>query len=248
MPHTLLLAEPRGFCAGVVRAIDVLDEVLDREEPPIYAFHEIVHNRDVVDGVRARGAVFVDTIDPGERDARNRQTLTGVSPFAILEAQRTFEQHLKQDRNRSLSHSAIGVLEYHSGRTSAAREAFERAIRGDSGNVVALLYDAHLALERGEASRAQKALDRVLRSEKTSLIGNLIAARASLERRDILGAQEHLDIALRTSRGFAPAVVEQAYLDHARDDKEGALKRLQPVFRVNPYSLRLRRLMRTLGV
>ena len=69
---TILLASPRGFCAGVVRAIDVLDRVLDAEEPPIYAFHEIVHNRYVVDGFRERGAVFVDSlaaVPPGARVA-----------------------------------------------------------------------------------------------------------------------------------------------------------------------------------
>jgi 4-hydroxy-3-methylbut-2-en-1-yl diphosphate reductase len=70
MPHTLLLAEPRGFCAGVVRAIDVLNDVLDREPPPIYAFHEIVHNRHVVEGFRARGAVFVDSLDEVPEGAR----------------------------------------------------------------------------------------------------------------------------------------------------------------------------------
>ena len=63
MPHTVLLAEPRGFCAGVVRAIDVLEQVLDREDGPVYAFHEIVHNRSVVDSFRARGAIFIDEID-----------------------------------------------------------------------------------------------------------------------------------------------------------------------------------------
>lgn len=187
-------------------------------------------------------------IDPAERDARNRQSLLAVSPFAIREAVATFEEHLKQDRNRSLSHAAIGVLEYHAGRTAAARDAFVRAIRGDSGNVLALLYDAHLAFERGEPARAQKALERVLKVEKTSLIGNLIAARAATERRDLAGAKEHLDVALRTSRGFAPAVVEQAYMEFARNDKEAAQKLVQEVYRVNPYSMRTRRLLRKLEV
>lgn len=187
-------------------------------------------------------------IDPAEREARNRQSLLSVSPFAVAEAATAFEQHLKQDRSRSLSHAAIGVLEYHSGRTAAAREAIGRAIRADSGNVVALLYDAHLALERGEPARAQKALERVLKIEKTSLIGNLIAARAALERRDLMVAKEHLDVALRTSRGYAPAVVEQAYLELTRGDRDAALKLVQQVYRVNPYSMRTRRLLRKLEI
>lgn len=185
-------------------------------------------------------------IDPEERDARNRQRLLAISPFAVRDAAAAFEEHLKQDRSRSLSHAAIGVLEYHAGRTAAAREALVRAIRGDSGNLMALLYDAHLALERGEPTRAEKALERVLKVEKTSLIGNLIAARVALERRDLAGMKSHLDVALRTSRGFAPAVVEQAYLALAQGERDAATQLVQQVYRVNPYSLRARKLLRKL--
>ncbi len=88
MPHTLLLAEPRGFCAGVVRAIDVLDRVLDTEPPPVYAFHEIVHNRYVVDRFRERGAVFVDALDEVPEGARIIFSAHGVSPAVVLEAER----------------------------------------------------------------------------------------------------------------------------------------------------------------
>ncbi len=62
-PADLLLAQPRGFCAGVVRAIDVVDQALALFGAPVYVFHEIVHNGHVVQDLRARGAVFVDQID-----------------------------------------------------------------------------------------------------------------------------------------------------------------------------------------
>ena len=88
MPHTLLLAEPRGFCAGVVRAIDVLDSVLDHEPPPVYAFHEIVHNRHVVDGFRARGAIFVDDVTEVPEGSRIVFSAHGVSPAVVDEAKR----------------------------------------------------------------------------------------------------------------------------------------------------------------
>ncbi len=88
MPHTLLLAEPRGFCAGVVRAIDVLDAVLDREPPPVYVFHEIVHNRHVVDGFRARGAIFVDELAEVPAGSRIVFSAHGVSPAVVEEAER----------------------------------------------------------------------------------------------------------------------------------------------------------------
>jgi 4-hydroxy-3-methylbut-2-enyl diphosphate reductase len=59
----ILLANPRGFCAGVERAIEIVERVLARYGAPIYVRHEVVHNRHVVDGLRARGAIFVEDID-----------------------------------------------------------------------------------------------------------------------------------------------------------------------------------------
>jgi len=59
----ILLANPRGFCAGVDRAIDIVERVLELFGPPIYVRHEVVHNRYVVEDLKARGAVFVDDID-----------------------------------------------------------------------------------------------------------------------------------------------------------------------------------------
>jgi 4-hydroxy-3-methylbut-2-enyl diphosphate reductase len=58
----VLLANPRGFCAGVDRAIEIVDRLLDAFGAPIYVRHEVVHNRFVVDGLRRRGAVFVDEL------------------------------------------------------------------------------------------------------------------------------------------------------------------------------------------
>ena len=56
----LLLAGPRGFCAGVDRAIRVVEEALKRYGAPVYVRHEIVHNRTVVEELEAKGAVFVE--------------------------------------------------------------------------------------------------------------------------------------------------------------------------------------------
>lgn len=57
------LANPRGFCAGVDRAIEIVERALDRLEPPIYVRHEVVHNRYVVDDLKAKGAMFVEEVD-----------------------------------------------------------------------------------------------------------------------------------------------------------------------------------------
>ena len=59
----ILLANPRGFCAGVERAIEIVERALDRFGAPIYVRHEVVHNRHVVGGLRARGAIFVEELD-----------------------------------------------------------------------------------------------------------------------------------------------------------------------------------------
>jgi 4-hydroxy-3-methylbut-2-enyl diphosphate reductase len=59
----LLLANPRGFCAGVDRAIEIVEKALDLIGPPIYVRHEVVHNRFVVERLRERGAIFVDSLD-----------------------------------------------------------------------------------------------------------------------------------------------------------------------------------------
>ena len=58
----ILLANPRGFCAGVDRAIDIVNRALDTYSPPIYVRHEVVHNKFVVNSLRQRGAVFVDEL------------------------------------------------------------------------------------------------------------------------------------------------------------------------------------------
>ena len=62
-PLTLYLAAPRGFCAGVDRAIKIVEMALQKWGAPVYVRHEIVHNRFVVDGLRAKGAVFVEDLD-----------------------------------------------------------------------------------------------------------------------------------------------------------------------------------------
>ena len=59
----IVLANPRGFCAGVDRAIAIVNRALECFHPPIYVRHEVVHNKFVVDDLRQRGAIFVDELD-----------------------------------------------------------------------------------------------------------------------------------------------------------------------------------------
>ena len=63
LPLRVMIAAPRGFCAGVDRAIEIVERALERYGAPVYVRHEIVHNRYVVDGLKAKGAVFVEELD-----------------------------------------------------------------------------------------------------------------------------------------------------------------------------------------
>jgi 4-hydroxy-3-methylbut-2-en-1-yl diphosphate reductase len=84
----VVLANPRGFCAGVDRAIDIVERALDLFGAPIYVRHEVVHNRFVVEKLRARGAVFVDELDEVPADQTVIFSAHGVSQAVRGEAKR----------------------------------------------------------------------------------------------------------------------------------------------------------------
>ena len=84
----ILLARPRGFCAGVERAIAIVEEALRRFGPPIHVRHEIVHNRRVVEGFRARGVVFIEDVSEAPDGALVIFSAHGVSPAVREQARR----------------------------------------------------------------------------------------------------------------------------------------------------------------
>ncbi len=85
---TLLIAAPRGFCAGVDRAIEIVERALNRYGAPVYVRHEIVHNRFVVDGLKAKGAIFVEELDEVPDGAPVVFSAHGVPKSVPAEAQR----------------------------------------------------------------------------------------------------------------------------------------------------------------
>jgi 4-hydroxy-3-methylbut-2-enyl diphosphate reductase len=87
-PKTVLLPRPRGFCAGVIRAIDIVEIALNRLGAPVYVRKEIVHNRFVVDQLAARGAVFVDSLSEVPDGAVTIFSAHGVSPNVREDANR----------------------------------------------------------------------------------------------------------------------------------------------------------------
>jgi 4-hydroxy-3-methylbut-2-enyl diphosphate reductase len=114
---TILLAGPRGFCAGVDRAIRIVEEALKRFGPPVYVRHEIVHNRFVVESLEAKGAVFVEELDavpqgvpvvfsahgvpksvPAEAEARGLFHLDATCPL-VTKVHREAEKHFAKRRH-----------------------------------------------------------------------------------------------------------------------------------------------------
>jgi 4-hydroxy-3-methylbut-2-en-1-yl diphosphate reductase len=117
----IVLCSPRGFCAGVVRAIDTVEKALKLYGPPVYVRHEIVHNRHVVESLRAKGAIFVEELDeipdtnapvvfsahgvpksiPAEADRRNFFALDATCPL-VTKVHREAEIHYKRGREIAL--------------------------------------------------------------------------------------------------------------------------------------------------
>lgn len=82
----VLLAQPRGFCAGVARAVEIVERALARHGSPVYVYHEIVHNKHVVDDLAARGAVFVDDVAAIPFGAVTVFSAHGVSNAVVAQA------------------------------------------------------------------------------------------------------------------------------------------------------------------
>lgn len=84
----LLLSKPRGFCAGVERAIETVEKALALWGAPIYVKHEIVHNKHVVEGLKAKGAIFIEDVNEVPEGARLIYSAHGVSPAVRAMAQK----------------------------------------------------------------------------------------------------------------------------------------------------------------
>ncbi len=82
----VILAQPRGFCAGVVRAIDIVERALEKYQAPIYVRHEIVHNRHVVNSLKAKGAIFVEELTEVPDNAHTVFSAHGVAQTVIQAA------------------------------------------------------------------------------------------------------------------------------------------------------------------
>jgi len=126
-PPTLFIAAPRGFCAGVDRAIDIVEMALQIYGAPIYVRHEIVHNRHVVEDLRAKGAVFVDELSSVPEKSVVIFSAHGVSPMVRKEAR---ERGL-----RALDATCPLVTKVHLEALRYAKEGYSIVLIGHRGHV-----------------------------------------------------------------------------------------------------------------
>ena len=127
MAKKVILCEPNGFCAGVDRAIKIVDMALDTYGAPIYVNHEIVHNHHVVDRLAARGAIFVDDLEAVPEGARLIYSAHGVSP--------TVRHHAKTRKLQELDATCPLVTKVHMEAVRFARNGYHILLIGHHDHV-----------------------------------------------------------------------------------------------------------------
>jgi len=127
MSFELLLASPRGFCAGVDRAIEIVELALEIYGKPVYVRHEIVHNRHVVEDLRAKGAIFTDELADVPEGSLVVFSAHGISPAVRAEAERR--------KLRTLDATCPLVTKVHVEAMRYARDQYEIVLVGHRGHV-----------------------------------------------------------------------------------------------------------------
>ncbi len=147
----VILAQPRGFCAGVVRAIDIVEKALDKFGEPVYVRHEIVHNKHVVDALKAKGARFVEELDEVPEGAVTVFSAHGVPQsvvktaaargLPVLDATCPLVSKVHNQGKRYVAHGRTLILIGHAGHPE---------VEGTMGQVGA---PVHLVQSEGDVER-----------------------------------------------------------------------------------------------
>ena len=123
----LLLSKPRGFCAGVVRAIETVERALEIWGPPIYVKHQIVHNRHVVEDLEAKGAIFIEDLDEVPEGSRIIYSAHGIPP--------SVRDHAKQRNLVEIDASCGLVIRVHSAAKRFANKGYHILLIGHKKHV-----------------------------------------------------------------------------------------------------------------
>ena len=126
VPHTLLLASPRGYCAGVDRAVQTVERALELHGPPVYVRKEIVHNKHVVEQLRERGAVFVESESDVPEGATVVFSAHGVAP--------SVKSNARQRRLRTIDATCPLVTKVHVEARKFASEDYTIVLIGHAGH------------------------------------------------------------------------------------------------------------------
>jgi 4-hydroxy-3-methylbut-2-enyl diphosphate reductase len=206
---TLFLAAPRGFCAGVDRAIDIVEIALQVYGAPVYVRHEIVHNRHVVDELRRKGAVFVDELADVPPGAVVIFSAHGVSPQIRREA--------KERGLRSLDATCPLVTKVHLEALRYAKEGYSIVLIGHRGHV-------EVEGTLGEAPEAISLVETVADVERLELQHPDKVAYIS---QTTLSVDDVRDIVQALKRRY-PSVREPAKADicYATQNRQDAMKEL----------------------
>ncbi len=237
-PQEILLAEPRGFCAGVDRAIEIVDKALQKFGRPIYVRHEIVHNTYVVNDLKTRGAIFIEDLDEVPAGATLVFSAHGVSQAIQKEAQaRGF---------RIFDATCPLVTKVHVEVAKLHREGFEFIMIGHKG---------HPEVE-GTMGQLESGIHLVEDVEGVALVQPAQTDKLAVVTQTTLSVDDAADIAAAVKARF-PNVREPKQQDicYATQNRQDAVKVMSPQVDVvivvgsptSSNSNRLREVARKLG-
>lgn len=233
----VVLANPRGFCAGVDRAVQFVGRALEMLGAPLYVRHEIVHNRHVVQTLAARGAVFVDELDEVPDGATVMLSAHGVSPAVTREARRR-GLHV-------LDATCPLVAKVHLEVTRHARDGFELVLLGHAGHAEVLGISGHYLLGGG------RRLHLVASAQDVDALAVDDPARVALAIQTTFSVDEAAPIVAALTRRFpqvrTPRVDDICYATQNRQNAVKALARGCDLMLVvgSPASANARRLQET---
>ncbi len=208
----VIVAAPRGFCAGVTRAVDIVERALERWGAPVYVRHEIVHNKRVVGELAAKGAVFVDEIDEVPADRPLVFSAHGISP-QVRDA--AAEREL-----RTVDATCPLVTKVHAEATRFSRQGYELVYIGHAGHDEAI----------GTMGEAPEAMHLVETAEDVDKLDLPAGKKVAYLTQTTLGVDETEGVIAALHRKF-PDLASPTKEDicYAATNRQLAVKRMAPL-------------------